>query len=584
MCSHMTAAFAAIPGLLLRRCKAVKEPVKEPVKDIWNNISEHTHEVECTATLRQVQQLWMAVAFDCLAAFFTVFPILCVPAFMYLFGKYFIKTNPFKERGANKGKHLLADTSRAFDVCYLSIGWVWILLESCRFHVDLWRCWSTWEEISQKDEFTSPLIMVSYVQVSFLRNALIQLPLLFIHIFQHQRDRADVDVQEIKKKFKENLVDHDSRAREVQEVLEKMRATTETRADLRKDWRFHVIVFLWLVSAVLLVIGMGDLSFRKEHKARLVLFGDDWFWRVRSPVAAVIMAVGWFRFAMMALQVAEAYRQNVHQVLLFSVTTAATPFAPRPEMYSSRSQHRLDELLPKDVHEPDFCREGIMAAPWRVQKKRTCEDVISKVLGESGRLELRQLRDLRAWWLLRRYTEIDLANEIVEVESSGVMVACLLAVFFMLALLDAILRFNLLTWGFVLVYLASFGLWPLMWQIFEYGIEVNSISALEVRALSDANITLTLSEDKQRTSTASLRLSALQKKLEADPPAQRFFGIAVTENLRTGLFVSAFVSVFAWARGVLQEFVLNVDADTVEEALERFMENRSQLFSFSSSS
>ena len=167
------------------------------------------------------------------------------------------------------------------------------------------------QEISKKDEFTSPLIMVSYVQVSFLRNALIQLPLLFIHIFQHQRDRADVAVQEIKKKFKENLVDHDSRAREVQEVLEEMRATTETRAGWLKDWRFHVIVFLWLVSAVLLLIGMGDLSFRKEHKARLVLFGDDWFWRVRSPVAAAIMAVGWFRFAMMALQVAVAYRQNL---------------------------------------------------------------------------------------------------------------------------------------------------------------------------------------------------------------------------------------------------------------------------------
>ena len=264
-------------------------------------------------------------------------------------------------------------------------------------------------------------------------------------------------VRQHKDSFKEKLVDHDEKAGAVLKVMEMIIA--EKHGSYSLDRRTSVMIFMLVVSAVLLIVGMADLAERKQQEAREVLFAgkdDDW-WQVRSHTATVIMSLGWIRLVSLALHVVRSYRKNVDKVLLFSATTATTPFSPRPEMYSARVRARLKDMELQKVVLEDENSEAMSGANKEEPKTREA----------SIRLDLAELQDLRAWWLLRRYTEIDLVNEIVQVESFGVMVACLLAVFFILALLDAILRFNLLTWGFVLVYLASFCLWPLLGQVFE---------------------------------------------------------------------------------------------------------------------
>ena len=100
-----------------------------------------------------------------------------------------------------------------------------------------------------------------------------------------------------------------------------------------------------------------------------------------------------------------------------------------------------------------------------------------------GRLSLKDFNDIQAWYILRGIVHMDLADESACMEFCGVMVAGLLLVFFLFGALDFLLQYSMFSWGLLLTYLSSSVLLLLMWKVFEYGIDINSILAKDSRRL-----------------------------------------------------------------------------------------------------
>ena len=86
-------------------------------------------------SLRQIRGYWVFVAIDCGLAFATIFPIICIPPFLYLLVKYnFILNINFKREQVQNNDcwSLLAKFQSCFiiifDFCLLFVGWIWMLV------------------------------------------------------------------------------------------------------------------------------------------------------------------------------------------------------------------------------------------------------------------------------------------------------------------------------------------------------------------------------------------------------------------------------------------------------------------------
>ena len=162
-------------------------------------------------------------------------------------------------------------------------------------------------------------------------------------------------------------------------------------------------------------------------------------------------------------------------------------------------------------------------------------------------------------------------------EFAGVMVAGFLGVFALFASLDFLLLYSVISPALLLTYLSSSPFLLLMWRVFSYGIDINSLLIRDAQVLSDAATWAAFfpqemwgrqeaqkalkelpelnAEKANDTKPLILQidLSTLQRNTEVHEHIQTLLGIRVTSSLLAGWIVSLIVTLLTWLRGLAIE-------------------------------
>lgn len=176
-------------------------------------------------------------------------------------------------------------------------------------------------------------------------------------------------------------------------------------------------------------------------------------------------------------------------------------------------------------------------------------------------------------------------------EFVGVMVAGFLGVFGVFLSMDLLLQYSLISAGWLLMYFSSSPFLLLMFRVFCYGIDINSLLVRDAQVLSDAAtwarffpqemwtkteakepekkvpddaeaaddvtnlmLKLDLSTLKRNTEILQLDLSTLQRNTEIHEHIQTLLGVRVTSNLLAGWIVSVIVTGLTWLQGLAGQF------------------------------
>ncbi|CAE6921792.1 unnamed protein product [Symbiodinium sp. CCMP2592] len=329
--------------------------------------------------------------------------------------------------------------------------------------------------------------------------------------------------------------------------------------------------------------------FQNRDEPTFEAFSLSWWW-INMLGSLVLMCDGWARLLLSLLNATDKFRNNITQVLIFSCPGRLTSWSHLSrglEAYSYRNRCRAKRLLQTyareaeinrlssgDVHQMLFNNASQSGPPsrmfpwWRVAPALTCGD--AKLFHELLRQDSCQLSfahedDLQAWWLLRQYVHIDLADEASQMEFVGVMVATFLAVFGAFLSLDLLLKYSLISQALVIMYLSSSPFLLLMLRVFSYGIDINSLLVRDAQVLSDAATWARFFPDEMwvreeadkvpswndaTNLTLQLDLSTLQRNTEVHEHIQTLLGVRVTSNLLAGWIVSVLVTGVTWLQGL----------------------------------
>ena len=390
----------------------------------------------------------------------------------------------------------------------------------------------------------------------------------------------------------------------------------------QQGWLQYLSDSMNLIIAGLSTVGISAgvllMSVGPELEARNKLFEDQgqvsfalvWWW-VNMSASVALMSDGWARLLWSLLKATDSFRDNITQVLIFSclgrLTQSWSHLSRGLESYSYRNRCRAKRLLDSyegaeplrmglsskpGVQAEDACKErkgarSRMCPCWRLSPTLTCGD--AKVLYHLLHVNYCQLsfasgHDLQAWWLLRQYVHIDLSDEAAQMEFVGVMVAGFLGVFALFVSLDLLLNYSLISRALLLTYLSSSPFILLMWRVFSYGIDINSLLIRDAQVLSDAatwaaffpqemwvreepgkaakelpQLNTEAANDTAKLilqldlSTLQRNLSTLQRNTEVHEHIQTLLGIRVTSSLLAGWIVSLVVTLLTWLRGLASQ-------------------------------
>ena len=385
----------------------------------------------------------------------------------------------------------------------------------------------------------------------------------------------------------------------------------ETDLLSKNVWRRFNIVVTGL-STILLAAGVLLMSVGLELSARNEIFEEQgemsfalgWWWTNMSASVA-LMSNGWARLLWSLLEATDSFRDNITQVLIFSCLGRLTSWSHLSrglESYSYRNRCRAKRLLeshdrcrresapgssadePSDIQE-EYCEPDLQPSRWcpyrKVAPALTCGDakrLYELLQKHSCQLSFAYAQDLQAWWLLRQYVHIDLSDEAAQMEFVGVMVAGFLGVFALFVSLDFLLNYSLISAALILTYLSSSPFILLMWRVFSYGIDINSLLIRDAQVLSDAatwaaffphlmwhHENLPKKDGKGKTKASKqkkgdgkrvfqqLDLSTLQRNTEVHEHVQTLLGVRVTSGLLAGWILSLLVTFFTWLHGLTSQ-------------------------------
>ena len=167
-------------------------------------------------------------------------------------------------------------------------------------------------------------------------------------------------------------------------------------------------------------------------------------------------------------------------------------------------------------------------------KKRLRQTIEDDQVAAKHELDLGKVKDVKAWWLLRQYIQIDFVDEVVVAECCGAIIMILVVAFFLVAVMDW-LQNHQISCALVLVSVLTSSLLFAMFQLFQACVAINALWERDDHALVDAIVTSAM-----RGGQGELKglLESLQLKILHSDARQELFGIQVTANLRNAWVLS----------------------------------------------
>ena len=284
--------------------------------------------------------------------------------------------------------------------------------------------------------------------------------------------------------------------------------------------------FIITSSAMVMFLGMFYLRLRVDRGSasakdlqiamqRAMSFGlvspvDSWntpSWMNIVGTAAISFtsSLSWFRAMSGMFASTCRIRQNRDQLLLFSYLSSSSV-----EYLSASERSSLLKLFEPVADE----QEDLLFAPLVLKAVRTVEEV-------------------KAWWALRRYIQIDFQDESAIMDACGCIVFLLILGFLFCGVVEWSLHGEIFSPAFLLICTLSAVLTMAILRVFEVCIEINSILDRDSLLLTDAMLEAASLSDDQRPKVMAA-LQAIERRL------------TVTANLRNGWLVSLLVAFFSW--------------------------------------
>ncbi|CAE7942129.1 unnamed protein product [Symbiodinium sp. KB8] len=294
--------------------------------------------------------------------------------------------------------------------------------------------------------------------------------------------------------------------------------TTET--DLRAmTWSSSILLFVLLTWQQLSVF-YGTKVLWEWPQA------PEWTNKQRIFLLAVFLrtcfaATSWFHLIRGILCTTACMKGNAYQLLVFTTLTNYS----KVDTWSKKDRSSLKSIL--------YSNHNALGGLPSDEDLQRCLD---EALG-TDRLDLMCLEDIKAWWDLRRYIQIDFMDESAMMDYCGVLTIILLICFGLAGVMDWIAHADPCSPGLLLILVFAACLSMIMLDVIQVCIDINQILERDSLVLVDAAADAILSKRPDAVEVATL-LRAVERKVDMFDDRQQVLGVPMTANYRNGWILS----------------------------------------------
>ncbi|CAE7027241.1 unnamed protein product [Symbiodinium sp. CCMP2592] len=477
-------------------------------------------DVSWLLNLTEIGEEWIYVLMDCVIALCSIIPPLSFPASYYLFLNYGKDWICFRMEREREEEHWVPRPVAFFVRVAAEVTlWLWLLQIQYRAISDAIRFCDLLgvrnihdflDVVSLKEKtWDVDLIqsIIRYTQVNFMRSSLCVASVFCWRSFEVRSDRVRRSVKMWLEQTREGL---EGTSRDTLEVIQELEAVKALKpyfeesvdpnhADfVRKECWSNGHLLKTLVSSVLMLVGLFLLALDLEFPARNRLFGDfdqaaeDW-WTVNIFVASILTAHSWVRLLFAIFDGLDRFRDSIVRVLVVACLHKLSPArwlesSRGVESFTPGNRRRAKELV--EALEGDQCQKRRSRKRWRWCLGQNLEEPVSRLCDVPALQKLTRgfatVPDLQVWWGLREYLRINMAYVTARMEFVGVMTCVVGCVFFVYALLDLLLGYNVISIGLALIYSSALPFLWLMMKILQYGMDINSMLSRDAKILAEA--------------------------------------------------------------------------------------------------
>ena len=282
-----------------------------------------------------------------------------------------------------------------------------------------------------------------------------------------------------------------------------------------------------------------------------------------------LASVNWTVFIRSVLITTSVHMQeNCRQLLLFTALTRSEEWNSR---WSKKNRDALKDIVGGSLDGETTsasCRS--LARSFEMSedeedglKTRLRQTIEHDQVAKKHELDMGQENDIKAWWLLRQYIQIDLLDEVVVAECCGVVIMILLFTFFLVLVMDWWQNRQLKSLGLLLVSGLGVTLVVSMWKLFQACVAINTLWEQDDHTLVDAIVTSAM----QGQSELKGFLESLQRKVVLSDARQELFGIRVTKALQNAWALSIGIWLLSIVWQVAKPLMEEADLESMENAL-----------------
>lgn len=294
----------------------------------------------------------------------------------------------------------------------------------------------------------------------------------------------------------------------------------------------------------------------------------NWVFWFSSIYAIYLATVNW-RFLIRGVLITTSVhmQENCRQLLLFTALTRSEEWNSR---WSEQNRADLLKIVGGSFDGETTCPTTSAASSSSEDeedgfKQRLRQAIEDDQSAKKHELDLGQEEDVKAWWLLRQYIQIDFVDEVVVAECCGVIVMILVFEFFLVAMMDW-LRNHQISCALVLVVVLTLALLFAMYELFKACVSINTLWERDDHTLIDAIVTSAM----QGQSELKGLLESLQRKVLLSDARQELFGIRVTVTLRNAWVLSLVIWLLSTLWEVAKPSMEKADLESIENALANF--------------
>ena len=272
----------------------------------------------------------------------------------------------------------------------------------------------------------------------------------------------------------------------------------------------------------------------------------SWLFVFSSIVNAALISLRWYWALACVFVSTRLIMKNRDQLLLFSALSSASQ--EQLNDVEGRSARKLREQAYVLAEEQGEGRD--LFAPLDLGKAVTAEDV-------------------KAWFMLRKFIQVDFADESAIMDACGIIVIVLILGLLLCGIVEWSLHGQLLSLVFLMICTLILVLTFALYRVFDVCIEMNSIMDRDMLLVTDAMLEAVCRQNDEWQKVLAA-LQVIERKLNFYDGKQKLLGLTVTANLRNGWIASLVVALLSWGSRYMTPVMSHLDVDRLQEMFKQY--------------